>query len=153
MKHISEKTLSKYFDSELDEAETTAVAEHLDECLQCREIYEQFATLSAKLEVLPEMKPDPYFASRVKRAAAEERRTPLRSRLLIPVTATATTLVSLVIGGYLGQSVYTDWVEDTPDYENGYTEYLDVTPMQDYPEGSFGDAYIDLISEEVNDEG
>ncbi|MCP4230469.1 MAG: hypothetical protein GY771_10035 [bacterium] len=152
MEHLDERTLSKHLDGELGETRCIIVEGHLKECARCRREYEQLAALSEYLELLPVSEPGPYFTSRVKRAAAEEQRERLRSRFLVPI-ATAASLISLVIGGYLGQSVYTAWTEDAPDYENGSADYFDVSPIQDYPEGSFGDAYIDLISEEVNDEG
>lgn len=153
MKHVNERTLSKYFDGELDAAKSAVVEEHLQECPQCREAYEQLISLSEKLNVLPAVEPSPYFASRVKRAAAEKRSASLTTRLLIPVTAVAATLASLVIGGYLGQSIYSEWMGNGTEGENGYADYFDVSPMQDYPAGSFGEVFTDLIPEEVNDEG
>ena len=152
MKHIAERTLSKYFDGELGEAETVTVAEHLEECPRCRESYEQLTALSAQLDNLPTAEPGPYFASRMKRTAKEEHRKPFPTRFLVPV-ATAARLISLLIGGYQGQSVYTALSDEVPEYENGSAEYFDVSPMQDYPEGSFGDVYADIMSEEANDEG
>jgi anti-sigma factor RsiW len=153
MKHVNERTLSKYFDGELDVAESAVVEEHLKGCPRCHEAYEQLVSISEKLNVLPAAEPSPYFASRVKRAAAEARRAPLSSRILVPVAATAATLASLVIGGYLGQSIYSQWVGNETEAENGYADYFDVSPMEDYPEGSFGEVFTDLIPEEVSDEG
>ncbi len=153
MKHINERTLSKYFDGELDVVESATIEEHLEGCPQCREAYEQLVALFEKLNALPAAEPSPYFASRVKRAAAEKRTASLTTRVLIPVTAAAATLASLIIGGYLGQSIYSQWVGNGANGENGYVDYFDVSPMQDYPEGSFGEVFTDLIPEEVSDEG
>jgi hypothetical protein len=153
MKHINERTMSKYFDGELGAAESAVVEEHLEGCARCREAFKQLGALSNKLDALPAAEPSPYFASRVKRAAAEKRNASLTTRVLIPIAATAATLASLVIGGYLGQSIYSQWVGNGDNGENGYVDYFDVSPMQDYPEGSFGEVFTDLIPEEVSDEG
>lgn len=153
MKHINERTLSKYFDGELAEKEAAAVTEHLGKCPRCREAYGQLVALSEILDTLPAVEPSPYFAAQTKRAAAEVKVPTLMSRLLIPATAAAATLASLFIGGFLGQSIYATATENGTSSENGYVDYFDVSPMQDYPEGSFGEVYTELIPEEVDDEG
>ena len=153
MKHIDERTLSAYFDGELNEEKAAAVTQHLEGCARCRDAYEQFAILSETLDTLHTVEPSPYFATQTKRAATEARVPTTISRLLIPATAVAATLASLFIGGYLGQSVYSTVMGNGTNGENGYVDYFDVSPMQDYPEGSFGEVYTEFASEEVNDEG
>jgi hypothetical protein len=153
MKHVNERTLSKYLDGELDMTENSVVTEHLERCPQCRETYERLVALSDRLSTLPAVEPSPYFAAQTKRAAAKARVPTPITRFLIPVTAVTATLASLFVGGYLGQSIYTTLMGNGTNGENGYVEYFDVSPIEDYPEGSFGEAYTDLLPEEVNDEG
>ena len=153
MKHINERTLSKFVDGELTENEAAAVTDHLEGCPRCREVHDQLVMLSKILDRLPDVEPSPYFAAQTKRAAAESRIPTPISRLVISATAAAATLASLFIGGYLGQSIYAIVTENGMNSENGYSDYFEISPMQDYPEGSFGKVYTELLPEEVNDEG
>ncbi|MEE8638792.1 MAG: hypothetical protein V3T41_00115, partial [bacterium] len=61
--------------------------------------------MSEALESLEGAEPDPYFARRLKRLAAERRSRGWPGRVLVPAAAAAAAALSLVAGGFLGQAL------------------------------------------------
>lgn len=149
MVHISEKKISAFCDGELAGEEKAVVAEHLRDCARCRKIYEEISGLAASLDFIKAVEVDPYFTARLKREVSSGTTVTRLPRVLVPVTAVGAAM-TFFVGGYLGLEMYGNGYGE--ESGNTISSYLEVTPLQDYPEGSFGDVYDSLVYEEVNDE-
>ncbi len=143
---IDEKKLSAYMDGELPEAEAAAIREHLADCAACREELSRFEFVSAALDSLAAPEPDPYFASRLKRAAAEHRGGGWPRRVLVPAAAAAAAL-SLAAGVFLGQALLAGSTGSSAQANGVLVEYLGVAPVEDFPDGSLGEAWGEVWGE------
>lgn len=147
MNCVDPKKLSVYLDGELAEDEAAAIRQHLADCEACRDEVSRLEAVSDALDSLEGAEPDPYFAPRVARLAAGRRGSGWPRRLLVPAAATAAAALSLLLGSFLGQALY-----DEPDVaaSNGngvLASYLGVAPVEDFPDGSLGEAWGDVWTE------
>jgi anti-sigma factor RsiW len=143
---VEEKKLSAYVDGELPEAEIAAIREHLAGCAVCREELSRLEFVSAALESLEGAEPDPYFAPRLKRAAAEGRKRGWPGRVLVPAAAAAAAL-SLAAGVFLGQALLAGSSGSSSQGNGVLVEYLGVAPVEDFPDGSLGEAWGEVWDE------
>jgi anti-sigma factor RsiW len=144
---IDEKKLSIYADGELPEAEAAAIREHLAECAACREELSRLEFVSAALESLEGAEPDPYFAPRLKRVAAGQRGRGWPARVLVPAAAAAAAALSLAAGVFLGQALLAGSSGSSSQGNGVLVEYLGVAPVEDFPDGSLGEAWGEVWAE------
>ncbi len=144
---IDGKKLSAYVDGELSEEDAAAIGEHLAHCGACREELSRLEFVSEALGSLEGAEADPYFARRLKRLAAEGRRRNWPGRVLVPAAATAAAALSLVLGAFLGRALYAEPDVSTSIGNGELVEYLGVAPVEDFPDGSLGEAWGDVWTE------
>ena len=144
---VDEKELSAYIDGELSEVAAAAIGEHLTHCGACREELSRLEFVSETLESLEGAEPDPYFARRLKRLAAERRSRGWPGRVLVPAAAAAAVALSLVAGGFLGRALYAEPNGASSPANGELVEYLGVAPVEDFPDGSLGEAWGDVWTE------
>jgi anti-sigma factor RsiW len=152
MKHPDRKKLSAFLDGELPEEERRGISEHLALCEECRKEAERLTDVLSVLEEARELEPSPWFLTDLKRRIRGERaeggsQIPLLERIkrlwipLVPLGATALLALSLFIGNVMGKVIY-----PTTAYASTTSEtLLGSSTMEDFPEGSLGDAYADLL--------
>lgn len=148
MKCKDQKKLSAWLDGELDSKQRQEIATHLQECAECRRLAEELAAVSETMEALEGLEPSPYFTLGIKQKVANLKpsgRTGWR-RILIPTIATAAGILSIFLGGYLGQVIYAGWTDETTLNETEVAEYLGSSPVQDFPEGSLGEVFDDMFN-------
>ncbi len=144
---VDEKKLSAYVDGELSEEDAAAIGEHLTHCEACREELSRLEVVSEALESLEGAEADPYFAPRLKRLAAEGRRRNWPGRVLVPAAAAAAAALSLVAGSFLGRALYAESNGASSPTNGELVEYLGVAPVEDFPDGSLGEAWGDVWTE------
>jgi anti-sigma factor RsiW len=147
---IDEKKLSAYLDGELPPEESAALEEHLARCAACREELSRLAFVSEALETLEGAEPDPYFAPRLKRLAAAERGRGWARRAFVPAAAAAAAGLSLVLGGFLGRALYAEPNGASAAANGELVEYLGVAPVEDFPDGSLGETWGEVLVEGDN---
>jgi anti-sigma factor RsiW len=147
---IDGKKLSAYTDGELPEEEAAEIREHLTVCEACREELSRLESVSAALEALEGTEPDPYFASRLKRAAAEGRSRGWPGRVFVPAAAAAAAALSLAAGVFLGQALLVESNGASSNGNGALASYLGVAPVEDFPQGSLGDAWGEVWAEGEN---
>jgi anti-sigma factor RsiW len=141
---IDEKKLSAYLDGELPPEESAALEEHFARCAACRDELSRLEAVSEALETLDGAEPDPYFAPRLKRLAVAERSRGWARRAFVPAAAAAAAALSLVLGGFLGRALYTEPNGASAAANGELAEYLGVSPVEDFPDGSLGEAWGDV---------
>lgn len=144
---VDERKLSAYMDGELSEADAAAIGEHLNRCPACREELSRLEFVSRALESLEGAEPDAYFASRLKRLATEGRHGNRPGRVLVPAAAAAAAALSLAAGVFLGQALVAETNGASPQANGELVEYLGVAPVEDFPDGSLGEAWGDVLAE------
>ena len=147
---IEEKKLSAYLDGELPPEDSAALEEHLTRCAACREELSRLEFVSEALELLEGAEPDPYFAPRLKRLAAGRRSGGWARRVLVPAAAAAAAALSLVLGGFLGRALYAEPNGASLAANGELVEYLGVAPVEDFPDGSLGEAWGEVLVEGDN---
>ncbi len=143
---IDGKKLSAYLDGELPEEERPAIEEHLALCAACRREAAHLAFVSEALDSLEELEPSPYFAARLRHLVSGRERG-RRVRRVVVAAAAAAAAVSLVLGGFLGRALYVGPNGAPSDGNGELTAYLDVSPLDDFPDGSLGEAWGDVWAE------
>jgi anti-sigma factor RsiW len=141
---IDKKKISAYLDGELPEDERARIEIHLEECAACRAEAEELTAVSNALDVLDGLEPDPYFASRVKRLALLQKQNGRLKRVLVPAAATAAAALSLLLGGFLGKTLYAGWSVEPMNADAAFAEYYDTSAIEDYPESTLGEVLDDL---------
>jgi predicted anti-sigma-YlaC factor YlaD len=154
MKHPDRKKLSAFLDGELPEEDRLRITEHLSLCEECRREIDRLTDVMNVLGEAPSVEPSPWFLTDLKRRIREDRigdesRVPFLERVkrlwspLIPAGATALLALSLFIGNIMGRVIYptavhagTSAISET---------LLGSSAVEDFPEGSLGDAYADLL--------
>ena len=144
MSCIKAKELSAYVDGELAEEKAAAIREHLAHCAACREELSRLEFVSEALELLEGAEPDPYFAPRLKRLAAGRRSGGWARRVLVPAAATTAAVLSLLLGAFLGRALYAEPDVSTSNGNGELAAYLGVSPVEDFPDGSLGEAWGDV---------
>ena len=147
---IDEKKLSAYVDGELSREDAAAIREHLAHCAACREELSRLAFVSEALETLDGAEPDPYFAPRLKRLAVAERGRGWARRAFVPAAAAAAAALSLVLGGFLGRALYAEPNGASVAANGELVEYLGVAPVEDFPDGSLGETWGEVLVEGDN---
>jgi anti-sigma factor RsiW len=147
MNCIDPKELSAYLDGELAEHRAAAIKQHLTRCAACRDELSRFEYVTDALDVLEGAEPDPYFAPRLKRLAAGRRSAGGARRVLVPAAATAAAALSLSLGAFLGRALYAEPDAASSDGNGVLASYLGVTPVEDFPDGSLGEAWGDVWAE------
>ncbi len=96
---FSIELLSAYLDNELNESEKNRVEEHLNQCLDCKRIIEEFRTIDSKLQELAIDEPSREFIFNLNKNVMDKIRKPSRFRLwqYFPVLIPAAVAVLLVI--------------------------------------------------------
>ncbi|HUU56989.1 MAG TPA: hypothetical protein VMW93_06590, partial [bacterium] len=87
---------------------------------------------------------DPYFAPRLKRLAAGRRSGGWARRVLVPAAATTAAVLSLLLGAFLGRALYAEPDVSTSNGNGELAAYLGVSPVEDFPDGSLGEAWGDV---------
>jgi anti-sigma factor RsiW len=147
---IDQKKLSAYLDGELPPEENAALEEHLARCAPCREELSRLAFVSEALEALDGVEPGPYFAPRLKRLAVGERGRGWVRRAFVPAAAAAAAALSLVLGGFLGRALYVEPNGASVAANGELVEYLGVAPVEDFPDGSLGETWGEVLVEGEN---
>ena len=148
---IDEKKLSAYLDGELPPEESAALEEHLARCAACREELSRLAFVSEALETLDGAEPDPYFAPRLKRLAAAGIINYDGTHVYaLDAAAAAAAALSLVLGGFLGRALYAEPNGASVAANGELVEYLGVAPVEDFPDGSLGETWGEVLVEGDN---
>jgi predicted anti-sigma-YlaC factor YlaD len=147
------KKLSAFLDGEVSEEEKYLISEHLKLCDLCRKEFEALTQVSEILEVIDEVQVSPFFIIRLKQRIIEQKS---RSRarfpfvewirkVAVPVTATALIMLSFLIGSHLGKAMYQEQAETTYGLEDEVVYTLGVSSVGEFPEGSLGWAYNNVL--------
>ncbi len=141
---IDGKILSAYLDGELPEEERPAIQEHLALCAACRREAAYLTFVSEVLDSLEGLEPSPYFAPRLKHLVSRRERMRRVGRIAVAAAAAA---LSLLLGGFLGRALYAEPNGASPNGNGELTAYLGVSPLEDFPDGSLGEAWGDVWAE------
>ena len=147
------RLLSAFVDGELPPKLMTKIEEHLKGCASCMQEKESIlASLNLLDESMPAIEPSPYFWSKLKQQVLHQEE---KKKLTIGIfgwltykPATAAALAALVIGlllgNFLGKALY--YPEEITK-ETAYAEALNLGVLDDFPPGSIGKAYVELITQ------
>ena len=100
-KHIRKKLLA-YLNDEFEHSTQEQIRLHLDNCEQCRQIREQLSTVQDWMKKSEQVKPDPFFVTRLKQHVKEKslsKSAKSGARLFIE---RAMVPVAIVVGLFLG---------------------------------------------------
>ena len=147
------RLLSAFIDGELPPEVMTKIEEHLKDCASCMQEKESIlASLNLLNESIPVIEPSPYFWTKLKQQILQrEEKKRLTTRIFgwltyKPATAAALAaiVVGLFLGNFLGKALYYGQ-EITKD--PAYAEALNLEALDDFPSGSIGEAYLELITQ------
>ena len=141
---IDVKKVSAYLDGELPDDERARIEKHLKECPACRAEADELTAVSNALDVLEGLEPDPYFAARAKRLATERNQRGWFGRALVPAAATAVAAAFLLLGGFIGQALHAAYLVEQSEAGGEFTEYVETSAIEDYPEGTLGEVLDDF---------
>jgi anti-sigma factor RsiW len=147
MNCVDPKELSAYLDGELAEDKAAAIRQHLAGCAVCRDEVSRLEAVTDALDSLEGAEPGPYFAPRLKRLAAGRRRDVWPRRALVPAAATTAAVLSLLLGSFLGRALYAEPEVASSNGNGVLASYLGVAPVEDFPDGSLGEAWGDVWTE------
>jgi len=147
------RKLSAFLDGETSEAENRFIAEHLKSCERCHKELEELSQVSGVLNVMDEVRVSPFFITRLKQRIADQKsknvvRIPLMEwikRAALPAFATALVFLSFLGGSNLGKAIYQEQTESIMTSDTEIVEVLDFATLDEFPEGSLGWAYNNLL--------
>jgi len=149
----AKRKLSAYLDSELSDREMLEIEEHLKDCVSCmQEKKSILASLNLIDKSIPAIEPSPYFWTKLKHQILQrEEKKSLKTRILgcltykpATVAAVAAVVVGLLLGNFLGKTLY---LGEEKTKETAYAEALNLGALDDFPSGSIGEAYLELITQ------
>lgn len=148
------RKLSAFSDGELSETVETLISEHLKSCDSCQKELEGLAQVYDILSVMDEVEVSPFFMTRLKQRIADQeaiRRVHFPSiewirRAVVPVGATALILISFLIGNGLGKAMYKEQVVRMGETDTKTIDALGFASLDEFPEGSLGWAYSNLLA-------
>jgi anti-sigma factor RsiW len=143
---IEEKKLSAYLDGELPEEERAAIREHLAICAACRREAANLSFVSEVLNSLEGLEPSPYFAPRLRHLLSRRERGRRVGRIVVGAAAAAAAALSLLLGGFLGRALYAE-ANGARSGNGELAAYFGVSPVEDFPDGSLGEAWGDAWAE------
>jgi len=106
MKCIEKKKWLAYLKGELDECQRKELGEHLDQCPRCRELAGGLKMAFAELDNLEGLEPRPHFSAIIRQEVLNRQRVKWWQRVALPAVATAAAVLSIALGIFLGQSLY-----------------------------------------------
>ena len=148
------RKLSAFLDGEVSEEEKQLILEHVKSCDLCRKELEALSQVSEVLEVMDEIQVSPFFITRLKqRIADQESKSLVRLPFMewirhstVPAFTTVLVCLSLLLGYYLGKTIHQERVESVLIADAEVTDALGVAVLDEFPEGSLGDAYSNLLT-------
>jgi len=149
---IAERYLSAYIDRELAEDVLVEVEKHLHGCNACRIKHEMFNSIWQDLENLQSEPVPAYFYTRLQaKLQSLNPFTRFRDRVLIPLSFG----LVMFLGAITGSMVMSDKIQlsETAFAETSETITYIEDHLQDFPESSFSQAYMDIIEMPGNDQG
>lgn len=155
MKHIKKTKLSAFLDGEVYGEEKAEILKHLKLCPHCRREAEKLSQVSDFLVFIEEVEVSPYFFVHLKRRITEqESRTLIRlpfiewvRRVAIPVGAAALFIISFLLGSYITTAIFRERTTQASYLRQEFDNLLSMTSLDDFPEGSLGNAYTNLLTE------
>jgi len=144
-----EKKLSAYSDGELSQDQRTRLESHIQQCNTCRQSLEMLSGIWNLVGELPEAKFLPNFYVRLKARMAldaEKREARWFDRVLIPASAVAIVVFGILVGSIAGKNGEGKAEPLTTEEEMVRSFHLD--SFDDFPEASFGNAYVSLAVQE-----
>lgn len=149
-----QRELSAYLDNELKGEEADLIRGHLGRCLACAKELRGLSLVWNFVEKAEGAEPSPHFwatlSAKISHQQKEE--TALRwgfwKRLIptpVPVAAAAVLALGLMLGNFLGRTLYPNGSYSRNSEE--IFETLVLNAFDDMPSGSLGDAYFSLLSE------
>ena len=147
-----QRRLSAFLDGELSKKQASRISEHVSGCPHCQQEAESLSAAWEQLGEMQEVHPSPHFWIKLNAriAQVEQRRFSLDKvrrfldRLLVPATVVAASVFGLWIGGAL----YDVQRTDEPEVWEQVTASLYLDALDDFPAGSIGSVYMELISDQ-----
>lgn len=153
MKHIRTSRLSALADGALSAAEQESIQHHLKTCVRCREQAERLSKVVEFLSLARNDEPamPPYFLARVRQRIRAQKEPSLLSgrwlpRALIPAGSVVLFLTAVAGGGYLGTRAFMHGNDPATATERQAASYLGADVLSDYPAGSSGEVFDNLLS-------
>ncbi|MBN2414776.1 zf-HC2 domain-containing protein [bacterium] len=139
--HVSDELLSVYIDGELTEERMQEIRRHLEDCAACAQKCGSMQKLWDAVGSLPPESPMPFFYTRVAaRLHRAERYATLKERILVPLSFALVLFLGVITGSMFGGGRQ----QDAAFAETSVTlEYLE-NHLQDFPEASFAQDYVEL---------
>lgn len=147
------RKLSAFLDGEVSKDAKQLISEHLKSCEHCRKEFEAFSQVSEVLEIMDEVQVSPYFMTHLKQRIAEQQaksvvRLPFVEwirKAAVPVAATVLIFLSFLVGSNLGKAMYQEQADIMAKSDTEIANVLGVTTLDEFPEGSLGWAYNNLL--------
>ncbi len=147
------RKLTAFLDGETSETENQLISEHLKSCEHCQKELEELSQVSDVLGIMDEVRVSPFFITRLKQRIADQKskravRMPFVEwirRATLPTFATALMFLSFLVGSNLGKAIFQERAESTGTSETEIVDVLDFATLDEFPEGSLGWAYNNLL--------
>jgi predicted anti-sigma-YlaC factor YlaD len=133
MKCIDKEKWLKYLKGEIDKTLGEEIRGHIRECEKCREMAKQLTAAFESLDALDGLNADPQFTTRLRGVIRKTHQVKPWERILLPTVAATAALLSIFLGIFLGQNLYTAMQEEESDqayesiesyhYQGGPVEY------------------------------
>lgn len=151
-----QKRLSAFQDGELPAEMMTAIARHLKTCQRCSQALEELQAVWNILGQVDRIDRAPFFWTRVlQRLSASDDNLARRKRSILPgawrpqpIVASLLLVVGLLLGFYLGKSLYHHAIDgQTTTVEQTLEHVYSLNAFDDFPKESIADIYVTLISD------
>jgi anti-sigma factor RsiW len=106
MKCLDKKTWLSYLRGEMDEKLGREIRIHLESCSKCKALASELSIAYDSLDLIPAIKHDYSIISKVKLRIGETRQEKGWERAIVPAVAAFVGALSIVMGAFLGRSIY-----------------------------------------------
>ena len=150
------KKLSAFQDGELVESQKLEIHRHLQNCQECSFVFQEMEDMWNALSQAETIETAPYFWTRLsQRIEAQKSRNRIVDWLFSPfaflpkpIVSTLVIIFGLMIGIYMGKSIYRESIAPAPiTLEQELELQLSVSSFVDLPNNSVGEIYASLISD------
>jgi len=107
MKCIDKERWLKYLKGEMEDNERVEITDHIEICERCREMAQKLSETLKILDSLDALDAEPQFATMVAGKIGKRHQVRPWERIVLPAIAATAAILSIVIGIFLGQSLYT----------------------------------------------
>jgi len=137
-------TISRYLDGLLNEDENKSIQEHLNDCPECRNFYEENKAIMTLIEAPDQVLPSPYLYSKIRKNIEAMENRPAALKWLRPVLVPTLVALTFLLFGLTSTLFFRNLAGRSGALARGSGAELNLQVFNDAPQSSLAQAYTQI---------